>query len=139
MTPEWSHFSHSADIGVRGTGPTLAAAFEQAACALFAIITDIDQIKAATKLDIACQAPDEKLLLVDWLNALIYESSVRKMVFGRFAVTIRDLELRGEAWGEAIDLARHAPAVEPKGATLTALEVERTADGRWTVQCVIDV
>lgn len=139
MTPAWSHFSHSADIGVRGTGPTLASAFEQAARALFAIVTDVDRIRATTRIEVACKAPDEKLLLVDWLNALIYEASVRKMVFGQFAVTIRDLDLHGEAWGEPIDLARHAPAVEPKGATFTALNVECAADGVWTVQCVIDV
>lgn len=63
-------------------GHTLSAAFEQAACAVFAIITDLDQIKAATKVEIARKAPDEKLLLVDWLNELIYESTIRKMVFG---------------------------------------------------------
>ena len=139
MTPAWSHFSHSADIGVRGTGPTLASAFEQAARALFAIVTDVERIKATTRIEIACTAPDEKLLLVDWLNALIYEASIRKMVFGKFAVTILDRELRGEAWGEPIDVARHAPAVEPKGATFTALSVACAADGAWTAQCVVDV
>lgn len=139
MTPAWSHFSHSADIGVRGSGPTLASAFEQAARALFAIVTDVERIKATTKIEVACEAPDEKLLLVDWLNALIYEASIRKMVFGQFAVTILDRELRGEAWGEPIDVVRHAPAVEPKGATFTALNVACAADGMWVAECVIDV
>lgn len=139
LRPAWSHFPHSGDVGIRGTGPTLASAFEQTACALFAIVTDIDQVAVDTKIDITCVAPNEKLLLVDWLNALIYESSTRKMLFGKFAVTIREKELHGEAWGEAIDLTRHAPAVEPKGATFTELKVERGADGLWTAQCVIDV
>jgi SHS2 domain-containing protein len=31
------------------------------------------------------------------------------------------------------------PAVEPKGATLTALKVERQDDGAWVAQCVVDV
>lgn len=139
MKPAWSHFPHSADIGIRGTGPTLALAFEQAALALFAIVTDLDRIDITTKIDVTCVAPDEKLLLVDWLNALIYESSIRKMVFGKFTVAINGLELRAEAWGEPIDLARHAPAAEPKGATFTALKVERAANGQWTAECVVDV
>ena len=139
MEPAWSHFPHSADIGIRGTGPTLASAFEQAALALFAIVTDLDRIDITTKIDVTCVAPDEKLLLVDWLNALIYESSIRKMVFGKFTVAINGLELRAEAWGEPIDLARHAPAAEPKGATFTALKVERAANGQWTAECVVDV
>jgi tRNA nucleotidyltransferase (CCA-adding enzyme) len=135
----WSHFPHSADIGVRGTGRTLAQAFEQAAIALFAAMTDIAQIETSTAVNIQCDAPNDRVLLVDWLNALIYESSVRKMVFGRFEVEVIDGRLKGRAWGEAIDRGRHALAVEPKGATFTELKVERAADGTWTAQCVVDV
>ena len=36
----WEHFPHDADIGVRGYGPTMAAAFEQAALALTGVVTD---------------------------------------------------------------------------------------------------
>jgi len=35
----WEHFPHDADVGIRGFGPTAAAAFEQAACALTAAVT----------------------------------------------------------------------------------------------------
>ncbi len=35
--------------------------------------------------------------------------------------------------------ARHQPAVEVKGATLTALEVRRASGGGWIAQCVVDV
>jgi len=71
------------------------------------------------------------LLLADWLNRLIYERCRAAMVFGRFAVTIENGHLRGCAWGEAVDRARHQPAVEPKGATFTALRSNagRTAPG----------
>jgi tRNA nucleotidyltransferase (CCA-adding enzyme) len=31
MTPNWEHFPHEADMGVRGIGPTKEAAFEGAA------------------------------------------------------------------------------------------------------------
>jgi len=37
--PRWEHFSHPADIGIRGIAPTLEAAFEQAGIALTAVIT----------------------------------------------------------------------------------------------------
>ena len=40
MQAHWEHFSHEADIGIRGVGPTLATAFEQAAIAMTAVITD---------------------------------------------------------------------------------------------------
>jgi SHS2 domain-containing protein len=77
--------------------------------------------------------------LLDWLNALIYEMAVRRLVFGRFAVSIEGNRLHGRAWGERVDRACHMPAVEPKGATLTALEVALRDDGAWVAQCVVDV
>ena len=132
-------FPHGADIGVRGIGPTLAAAFEQAALALSSAVTDPNRIRPDIAVAVDCEAPSERLLLVDWLNALIYEMATRRMLFRRFAVTIADHRLLGQAWGEPVDRARHEPAVEPKGATYTALAVERRSDGTWVAQCVIDV
>jgi tRNA nucleotidyltransferase (CCA-adding enzyme) len=78
-------------------------------------------------------------LLVDWLNALIYEMATRHMLFARFDVAITDNRLEARAWGERIDRLRHRPAVEVKGATLTALSVVRASDGNWVAQCVVDV
>lgn len=133
------HFAHAADVGVRGIGPTREAAFEQAALALSAVVTDVAGVAALEPVEIDCDAPRGELLLVDWLNRLIYEMAVRHMIFGRFAVTIAGTRLHAVAWGERIDRERHAPAVEPKGATLTALKLEQRPDGDWLAQCVIDV
>ncbi|MDA8252747.1 MAG: archease [Rhodospirillales bacterium] len=135
----WEHFPHDADIGVRGWGSTVAQAFEETAIALTHVVTDAD-IRPLRQIIVSCQAPDAELLLVDWLNAIIYEMAVERMLFSRFAVVIDDdLRLRGFLWGEPVDIPRHAPAVEPKGATCTALRVVRERDGRWTAACVVDV
>ena len=135
----WEHFPHGADIGVRGRGASKAEAFAGAALALSAIVTDPDAVQRTEAVDVRCEAPDDELLLVDWLNALIYEMATRKMCFGRFDVRIENGRLAGRAWGEALDVARHAPDVEPKGATYTALRVAEDPTGRWVAQCVIDV
>jgi len=135
----WEHFAHGADIGVRGVGATRAAAFEQAALALTAVLTDPAGVAARERVAIRCEAPDDETLLVDWLNALVYEMATRHMLFGRYAVTLDGHSLSAEAWGEGIDLGRHRPAVEVKGATYTALGVTRRADGNWVAQCVVDV
>ena len=76
-----------------------------------------------------CEAPGDTYLLLDWLNALIYEMAVRRVVFGRFTVSIEGNRLVGQAWGEPVNRKRHRPAVEPKGATLTALKVKVRDDG----------
>jgi tRNA nucleotidyltransferase (CCA-adding enzyme) len=137
-TPTWSHFAHDADIGVRGHGPTIEAAFEQAALALSAVVTE-HEIRPAERVVVHCEAPDRELLLVEWLNALVYEMAVRKMLFGRFRIRVSGTALDGEAFGEKVDVPRHQPAVEVKGATYTALEVGQDAAGNWHAQCVIDV
>ncbi len=135
----WEHLPHGADIGVRGIGRTKAEAFEQTAVALTAITTDPRSIAADVLVEIACAADDDELLLVEWLNAVIYEMATRKMLFAKFAVDIKGHSLTARAWGEAIDLNKHDAAVEVKGATYTALKVAQEGDGGWRAQCVIDV
>lgn len=135
----WEHFAHEADIGVRGIGASKEEAFEQAAIALTAVILDPPELAAHEMVEITCEAPDDELLLVDWLNALVYRMATRRLLFGRFEVHLDGHCLRAKAWGEPINVARHQPAVEIKGATLTSLRVGQEIDGSWIAQCVVDV
>jgi tRNA nucleotidyltransferase (CCA-adding enzyme) len=135
----WEHFSHGADIGVRGIGQSKEDAFAQTAMAVTAVITDLSSVVARECVELECQAPDDELLLVDWLNAVIYEMAIRRMLFCRFQVRIDDSSLRGKAWGEKMDGSRHEMAVEVKGATCTELSVEKRDNGSWLAQCVVDV
>jgi SHS2 domain-containing protein len=137
--PHWQLLPHGADIGVCGFGSSKAEAFEQAGMALTAVITDPEMVAAKDPIEICCTAPDDELLFVEWLNALIYEMATRKMLFSRFEVRIDGDQLAGKAWGEAIDIDRHEPGVEIKGATCTELKVAQEANGDWRAQCVVDV
>jgi len=135
----WEHFPHEADIGVRGIAPTLEGAFAQAALALTAVVADPAEVQAEQKVAVECGAPDAELLLVDWLNALVYEMAVRHLLFSRFEVNMDREHLHGTAWGEPVDPLRHRPTVEVKGATYTGLKVARGEDGLWRAECVVDV
>jgi len=137
-TASWEHFEHKADIGIRGYGDTLAEAFEQIALAMTAVVADIDAVNATTALHIRCSEDSDDTLLFAWLNALIYEMATRKMLFSRFDVEINETELNASVAGEPIEIARHQPVVEIKGATYTELAVYR-ANGQWVAQCVVDV
>jgi SHS2 domain-containing protein len=134
----WEHFPHEADVGVRGIGASREAAFEQAALALTAVITDPTTVAAEEMAEIECEAPDVELLFADWLNSLIYEMATRGMLWGRFEVTLEGSKLHGRAWGEKVNIEKHRPAVEVKGATYTELRVRKN-DGDWIAQCVVDV
>ena len=138
-TARWEHYAHGADIGVRGIGSTVEEAFEQAAMALAGVITDPSRVEPKVEVIIRCQAPDREILLVDWLNALVYEMAVRRVILSRFHVSIEGNQLDGRAWGEEADVARHEPAVEIKGATYTDLFVGQTSGGAWVAQCIVDV
>ena len=135
----WKHFHHEADVGIRGTGATPAEAFIQAGLALTAVITDPEQVRCRDSITLRCQDDQLELLFVDWLNALVYEMSTRKMLFGRFDVKIENGHLVARVWGEPVDVERHEPATEVKGATYTALEVCQDENSLWHAQCVVDV
>ena len=139
MADRWEHFAHEADMGIRAFAATKASAYAQAALAMTAVITDPDLVLPSMPVNIRCEAPDDELLLADWLNALVFEMATRDMLFSRFEVAIDDHFLSATAWGEAVDRKRHHPAVEVKAATYTELDVSQLADGTFRVQCVLDV
>jgi len=136
---QWEHFPHEADVGIRGLGPTKDSAFAQAAVALTAVITDPVNVEPIQEVRISCEAVDDELLFVDWLNSLLYEMATRNMLFGRFEVYIDDKTLKAKAWGQEIDLDKHELIVEVKAATYAELHVTQKQDGMWIAQCVVDV
>ena len=135
----WELFSHPADIGIRGFGPTKEAAFAQAAVALTAVMTDPQKVRPKEPVEIVCTEQDDELLFLSWLSALLYEMGTRGMLFSRFEVEPIDGGLRAKAWGEPVDVERHEPAVEVKAATYAGLKVEQDGDGNWLAQCIVDV
>jgi len=134
----WEHFPHGADIGIRGVGPTVAAAFEQVALALTAVLTEPRSVAPKEAVEITCEASTLDELLYDWIDALIFEMSTRAMLFGTYEVEIDAFRLRASALGETVDRKRHEPAIEVKGPTYTELRVAQEA-GEWVAQCVVDV
>ena len=140
MTPPgWELYPHEADMGIRGIGESKEESFVMSAMALTAIITDPENVLHDIPVTITCDAPDNEMLLVDWLNSIIFEMATRKMLFGRFEVHISGHHLQAIAWGEKIRIDKHQPAVEVKGATYTDLQVYQTNNGKWIAQCVVDV
>ncbi len=135
----WEHFEHDADIGLRAAAPTREGLFEAMGEALTAVVTDPASVRLERQIEIHCEAPDGALLLVDWLNALIYEMATRRMLFGKWRVVMDGDRLDALVEGEVVNRARHRPVVEVKGATYTALSVEQDASGNWNGQCVVDV
>jgi SHS2 domain-containing protein len=133
----YSYFDHDADVGVVGRGDTLELAFEAAARAMFAIMTDISTVRPQKSVPVEFEEADPELALARWLNLLLATAREHGMVFGAFSVAREGGRWRGAAGGETWRPA-HERGVEVKGATLTALSV-RQVPGGWEARCVVDV
>lgn len=139
MQPRWEHFEHKGDVGIRGYGRTPDEAFEMAAVAMTAVITNPERIQPNQEIEISCDGSDLDILFLDFLNTIISEMDLRKMLFSKFKVQIDGLSLKAKCYGEKIDIKRHEPAVEVKAATLCELKVYQLPDSTWVAQCVLDV
>jgi tRNA nucleotidyltransferase (CCA-adding enzyme) len=138
-TEYWEHYSHPADMGIRGFGKTVGQAFEQAALALIAIMTDPKDIAAKDKIEIECEETDNEMLFFEWLNALLFEIGSKNMLFSKFEMKLDDNKIKAKVWGEKINPQKHNPVVEVKAATYTDLKVEQSENGLWIAQCIVDV
>jgi SHS2 domain-containing protein len=136
--PSFENFAHDADIGVRGRGSTLGEALANVGRALTAVLTDPESVGEVLSVEVRCEANDPEELLFDWLNALVFEMATRRVLFARYEVKVDGAKLAARAFGEPVDVARHHPAVEVKGATWTGLRVAREG-GTWVAECVVDV
>ncbi len=134
----WEHFHHQADIGIRGVGDCLEKAFEEGAFALMAVICNPDKVEPKEMVEIQCQADENDLLFADWINALIYEMDVRKLLFRRFDIQIQKHRLFAKVWGQPVDPDKHELAVGVKAATFMELKVYEDRN-QWIAQCVVDV
>ena len=134
-------FEHGADIGVRGTGMTLEEAFNNCARAMFSIMVEkLDEIEPVERIKIQCSSIDLSGLLVAYLNNLIAEADIRKLIFKDFECSINKAlnKLNGHALGGYIPSGQDNLGIEVKGATFTLAKVEK--DGKlYVAQCVVDV
>jgi tRNA nucleotidyltransferase (CCA-adding enzyme) len=135
----WEHYSHPADMGIRGFGAGKEEAFAQAALALTAVIAELSRVQPKKEIEIRCEEQDDEALFVSWLNALIYQMATRNLLFSKFDVSIKDHQLLAKVWGDTLNVEKHRPVVEVKAATYADLKVAQNADGSWLAQCIIDV
>jgi SHS2 domain-containing protein len=138
----FEYLDHTADIGVRGIGETVEEAFCEAALAIFNLMVDLEEIVPKEAVYVTVEAQQLDLLLVEWLSDLLVKKDLEGILLSRFHVDIRTtndgFSLRGEGWGEPLDLKRHRPKTEVKGVTYAGLRVQQEY-GRWLAQCVVDI
>jgi len=130
--------SEDPELNIEGVGPTLGAAFGDAALAMIALLTGPAAIRLEETIEIDCAASSAERLLVEWLNAVLSEMRARGMVFGAFNIDTDGFQLHATASGEHVSPERRGPAINIEGATLKGLAVSEDPRGEWRVHCTVD-
>ena len=129
----------TADMAFIASGATLEELFENAAAAMFYVMTG-SEVMAEKKKKVAVDAPDIEGLMVDWLNELLFLFDTEKMLFSKFEVRIKEdkrYKLTASVFGETVKPA-HKLKAYVKAATYHMLEVKKEKK-RWKAQVVLDV
>lgn len=130
---------HTADIGITAYGADIKDLFVNAAIGLFSLMTDLDNIKETTQKDIELIAEDEDVLLVEWLNELIYIFEVDHIVFKRFEIEqLTANQIKVKCYGEKIKPSQETLKREIKAATYHMLRITK-GDKGYEVTVIFDI
>ena len=138
MEKDFETIDHTADVGIIAYGADISQAFANAAKALFNLITELDDAEEVLYRDAELVAPDEKSLLVKWLNEFIYLFDVENFVFKRFDITwLSNTQLKARSYREEVDSSKHKLKTGVKAATYHMLKIDR--DNGCKLQVLFDI
>ena len=134
MEKEFEIIEHTADVGIIAYGADMKKTFANAAKALFSLITELDDVEEVLHRDIELTAPDQEILLVDWLNELIYLFDAEQIVLKRFDVTqLNNTYLKARSYGDRVDSSKHRLKLGVKATTYHMLNIDWSNGGKAQV------
>jgi len=132
-------FEHTADVGMRASGKTLAELFVHAAEGFVALLAEESRVEPKETRTVDLTADAVEPLLLAWLNQLIVWFDTEQFLPGTFALeTATETIVRGQVRGERFDPSRHMSGVEIKGVTRHEFHVAH-ANGTWEARLIFDV
>ncbi len=141
MTGTFEFIEHTADIAVRLRGDTIGALFEAAASALTDTITNGEGVRATASFAVSLDASDLDVLLVDWLDELLYRFETEGLLVATCDVAIATgsrITLNAHVGGEHRDETRHPIKVLVKAITFHGLHVTKMDEG-YEATVVFDI
>ena len=136
----------TSDLCFVARGATLGDLFAAAGKALLAAtVEDPASVEARVRRTVHLEEPDLELLLLRFLNELVYLRDAERLLLRPERVSVRANEvarLEAELSGEAIDPERHHLEPEIKAATAHGLRVARATGGgavAWKASVTLDV
>jgi len=134
---------HTADAYIAAYGRDMTEAFENAALAMFEVMTEVEKITSASEDRIEVEGQDEYALLYGWLEALLVKAEINGMLYSKFEIsymqhTSKGFKLRAKIWGEKFDAKKHLQKVGVKAVTYHRMEITREA-GKVTLRFILDI
>jgi SHS2 domain-containing protein len=130
---------HTADLGIRVLAVGLRELFEEAAAAMFDLISDGGRVAAAEVHAMQVRGRDRPDLMVNWLRELLYLWNGDRMLVARTRIdAISEQSLSAQVWTEGFDPGRHELRHEIKAVTYHGIAV-RQGDEGWEAVVIFDV
>jgi SHS2 domain-containing protein len=141
--PRYKLLPHMSDAYVEVQASTLNTAFEDAAFAMFDVMTDPTAVSPQFADRFEITAHDQVSLLHDWLEELLLKFDLDGKVYSKFEVEKietrkGDWHLVASAQGGLFQSGRHPAKVEIKAVTYHRMEVKATRKG-YFVRYILDL
>jgi len=142
-TGKFEFLEHTADAYVAAHGKNLEEAFENAALAMFEVMTDMGKVSPNEEDSVEVEAEDEYALLYSWLEALLVKFEVNGMLYSKFKIsrleeTPEGFKLKATVWGEKFNAEKHSQRVGVKAVTYHRMEIIKDAD-KVTLEFILDI
>jgi SHS2 domain-containing protein len=137
---KYEFFDHTADIGIKAYGRDLNEAFENAALAVFEVMTDTSKVEPKESREIEIDGMDLENLLYRWIESLLVYYDSELFLFGKFKVKIdlENLRLNAIAWGEKFNPDKHERRTVVKAMTYHEMSIVKTNNG-YELTFVVDI
>jgi SHS2 domain-containing protein len=140
---KFEFLEHTADILIAAHGQNTQEAFQNAALAMFEVMTDTTKVSPTQEETIEVEAEDEYALLYSWLEALLVKFEVNGMLFSKFQITSLEeneegFKLKATAWGEKYNAEKHPQKVGVKAVTYHRMEIIKEHD-KVTLEFILDI
>lgn len=125
---KFKFLEHTADVYIASYGKNIEEAFENAASAMFEVMTNTKKINPSFEESITVEAKDELALLYNWLEALLVNFEIKNMLYSKFKIfpfkkNPDSLIIEAKAWGELFDPKKHTQKVGVKAVTYHRMEI----------------
>ena len=140
--PGYEFLDHTADVLIEARGRTPEEALEQAALAVYEVMTDTSKVRPVVPVDVEVEGYDLYNTVYRWIEQLLVHTDAEGLVFSVFRVCrLSDdgTKLVARVWGERFDPQRHEHRTIVKAMTYSQMEFAQDQDGCWRLRFVVDI